>query len=308
MSDKDERDPRDTDEHYDDALYDLQVELVKLQRSLIANGARVLIIIEGRDGAGKDGTIKRLTEHMSPRETRIHAPGVPSSREETQWYFQRFVPFLPSAAEFVVFNRSWYNRAGVERVMGFCTEEQVKEFFESVVPFEAMLVRDGIELRKYYLDISKHEQKLRLKSAPKDPLKQWKTSSVDEAALEELEEIQQGARRDVQEDQSSGGALACRARRREEDRAAGIHPRSVVGVRLQGQIAQARQARPEHRLSLVGGAFETDREIIQRRLRRVEASADASVRDSRTSAVASRAASSTLRITQVCSSRQSSQR
>ncbi len=183
MSDKDERNPRDAGGHYSDALYDLQVELVKLQRSLIAGGARVLIIIEGRDGAGKDGTIMRLTEHMSPRDTRIHAPGIPSSREATEWYFQRFVPFLPAAAEFVVFNRSWYNRAGVERVMNFCTEAQVKAFFESVVPFEAMLVRDGIELRKYYLDISKHEQKSRLKERADDPLKQWKTSSVDEVAI-----------------------------------------------------------------------------------------------------------------------------
>lgn len=181
---KHEEDIRDGDGLYAAALYDLQVELVKLQRTLIADGARVLIIIEGRDGAGKDGSIKRLTEHMSPRETRIHAPGKPSSREETEWYFQRFVPFLPAAAEFVVFNRSWYNRAGVEPVMGFCTSKQVEEFFESVVPFEAMLVRDGIELRKYYLDISKHEQKIRLEARLTDPLKQWKTSPVDEAALE----------------------------------------------------------------------------------------------------------------------------
>ena len=109
----------DGDKHYRRALYDVQVELVKLQRDLIKNEARVLILLEGRDTAGKDGTIKRLTEHMSPRDTRVHAPGKPSSREESEWYFQRFVPFLPAATEFVVFNRSWYNRAGVERVMGF---------------------------------------------------------------------------------------------------------------------------------------------------------------------------------------------
>jgi polyphosphate kinase len=181
MSDKDEK--PDTDEHYHKTLYDLQVELVKLQRMLIADGKRVLVIVEGRDGSGKDGTIRRLTEHMSPRETRVHAPGVPSSRELTQWYFQRFVPFLPAASEFVVLNRSWYNRAGVERVMGFCTKAEVKEFFESVVPFEAMLVRDGIELRKYYLDISKEEQKARLKARADDPLKQWKISKVDQAAI-----------------------------------------------------------------------------------------------------------------------------
>lgn len=175
------------DQHYHRALYDLQVELVKLQRRLIGEGARVLIIVEGRDGAGKDGTIRRLTEHMSPRETRIHAPGKPSSREDTEWYFQRFVPFLPAAEEFVVFNRSWYNRAGVEIVMGFCTKKQVEEFFESVVPFETMLVRDGIAIRKYYLDISRDEQKKRLAERAKDPLTQWKLSPVDARALKKWE-------------------------------------------------------------------------------------------------------------------------
>jgi polyphosphate kinase 2 len=170
------------DHHYKHALHALQIELVKLQRQLIADGARVLVIVEGRDAAGKDGTIKRLTEHMSPRETRVHAPGKPSSREETQWYFQRFVPFLPAAEEFVVFNRSWYNRAGVERVMGFCTEEDVAIFYRSVVPFECLPMNDGIALRKYYLDISKREQKERLESRHDDPLKQWKISPVDEAA------------------------------------------------------------------------------------------------------------------------------
>jgi len=171
------------DAHYNRALYDLQVELVKLQRHLIETDARVLVIIEGRDGAGKDGTIKRLTEHMSPRETRVHAPTKPSSREDSLWYFQRFVRYLPAAQEFVIFNRSWYNRAGVEPVMGFCKPKDVEEFFESVVPFETMLVRDGIAIRKYYLDISKKEQKKRLAARHKDPLKQWKSSPVDEAAI-----------------------------------------------------------------------------------------------------------------------------
>ena len=173
----------DSDAHYSATLRALQIELVKLQRALIADGARVLVIFEGRDGAGKDGAIKRLTEHMSPRETRIHAPGKPSDREETEWYFQRFVPYLPAAGEFVVFNRSWYNRAGVERVMGFCNESDVEEFFQSVVPFEEMLVRDGVAIRKFYLDISRHEQKRRLKARQDDPLKQWKTSAVDAVAL-----------------------------------------------------------------------------------------------------------------------------
>jgi len=173
----------DDDEHYSRTLHDLQIELVKLQRQLIKDRARVLVILEGRDAAGKDGAIKRLTEHMSPRETRVHAPGKPSNREETEWYFQRFVPFLPAAEEFVVFNRSWYNRSGVERVMGFCTERQVEEFYVSVVPFEEMLVRDGIAVRKFYLDISKREQEKRLEARQDDPLKQWKISDVDEAAL-----------------------------------------------------------------------------------------------------------------------------
>ena len=178
----------DDDRNYHRALYDLQVDLVKLQRTLIAEGARVLVIVEGRDGAGKDGAIKRLTEHMSPRETRIHAPGKPSSREDTEWYFQRFVPFLPAGEEFVVFNRSWYNRAGVERVMGFATEEAVEQFFQSVVPFEAMLARDGIAVRKYYLDISRAEQKKRLAERAKDPLTQWKLSPVDAKALKKWDE------------------------------------------------------------------------------------------------------------------------
>lgn len=173
----------ESDAHYKSALYDLQVELVKLQRMLIARGRRVLVIFEGRDAAGKDGAIRRLTEHMSPRETRVHAPGKPSSRQETEWYFQRFVPFLPAAEEFVVFNRSWYNRAGVERVMGFCTEEQVAQFYDMVIPFEVMLARDGIAIRKYYLDISRDEQQERLKAREKDPLTQWKLSPVDEKAL-----------------------------------------------------------------------------------------------------------------------------
>jgi polyphosphate kinase 2 len=171
------------DEDYKRDLYDLQVELVKLQRELIANGDRVLVILEGRDGAGKDGTIKRLTEHMSPRETRVHAPGKPNSREDTEWYFQRFVPFLPAGQEFVVFNRSWYNRAGVERVMGFAKPKEIEAFFDSVTPFEEMLIRDGIAIRKYYLDIDRKEQKKRLKARHDSPLKRWKVSPIDEAAL-----------------------------------------------------------------------------------------------------------------------------
>jgi polyphosphate kinase len=179
----DHDDDHEGDHHYKRKLRDLQIELVKLQHRLIEDGARVLVILEGRDGAGKDGAIKRLTEHMSPRETRVHAPGKPSSREEREWYFQRFVAFLPAAEDFVVFNRSWYNRAGVEPVMGFCTGKEAEAFLDAVVPFEKLLIRDGLELRKYYLDISRKEQKKRLEARRDDPLKQWKISPVDEKAL-----------------------------------------------------------------------------------------------------------------------------
>jgi polyphosphate kinase 2 len=176
------------DKDYFDSLRALQIELVKLQRRLIREDARVLVIIEGRDAAGKDGTIKAMMEHMAPRETRLFAPSKPSERERAQWYFQRFVPQLPSNDEFVIFNRSWYNRAGVEKVMGFATEEQIEEFFGSVNDFEALLVRSGTEIRKYYLDITRKEQKERLAERVHDPLKAWKISPVDEVALQKWEE------------------------------------------------------------------------------------------------------------------------
>ena len=168
---------------YKEELRQLQVQLVQVQKHLIANGRRVLVIFEGRDAAGKDGAIKRIVEHLSPRETRVVALGKPSDREETEWYFQRFVPQLPAAGELVLFNRSWYNRAGVERVMGFCSEAEARGFLKAVVPFEAMLVHSGLQLIKYYLDISREEQARRLKKRAADPLTQWKTSPVDLAAL-----------------------------------------------------------------------------------------------------------------------------
>jgi polyphosphate kinase 2 len=176
------------DEEYFEALRDLQIELVKLQRQLIAGDTRVLVIFEGRDAAGKDGAIKALTEHMAPRETRVFAPGKPSEREGGQWYFQRFVPQLPSNDEFVIFNRSWYNRVGVERVMGFATPAQVKEFFDEVVDFESLLVRSGIRIRKYYLDITRAEQKQQLEQRKDDPLKQWKISPIDAVALDKFDD------------------------------------------------------------------------------------------------------------------------
>ena len=189
------------DKDYERELRKLQIELVKLQRHLLKTNQRVLVILEGRDGAGKDGTIKRLIEHMSPRDTRVHAPGKPSNLQETQWYFQRFVPFLPGADEFVIFNRSWYNRAGVERVMGFATHKQVEQFLENVVPFEEMLVRDGLHLRKYYLDISRKEQKKRLAARKEDPLKQWKISPIDAVAQDKWDDYSKA--RDVMLDRTS---------------------------------------------------------------------------------------------------------
>lgn len=160
-----------------------QVELVKLQKTIIADDLKLLVLVEGRDASGKDGTIKSIVEHLSPRETRVVALGKPSDRQSRQWYFQRFVPHLPASGELVLFNRSWYNRAGVEKVMGFCSDREYQSFFTQVELFEKMLVDAGFVLLKYYLDISKSEQRKRLKDREKDPLKQWKISSIDQEAL-----------------------------------------------------------------------------------------------------------------------------
>ena len=168
---------------YKKELRKLQIELVKLQRHIISHHHRILIIFEGRDASGKDGVIKRITQHLSPRETRIVALGKPTERESRAWYFQRYVAYLPVEAEMVLFNRSWYNRAGVERVMNYCTVEEYETFIETVNDFEDLLIRSGLNLLKYYLDISRNEQKRRLADRKKDPLKQWKTSPVDEVAL-----------------------------------------------------------------------------------------------------------------------------
>ncbi|MDX1809818.1 MAG: polyphosphate kinase 2 [Sulfurospirillaceae bacterium] len=165
---------------YKKELYDLQVQLVKFQKEIIKKNLKVCIIFEGRDSAGKDGVIKRFIEHLSPREARIVALGIPSRKDLRSWYFQRFVPHLPSNQEIVFFNRSWYNRAGVEKVMGFSSKRDQKRFLEEVGSFEHMLTHSGMIFFKYYLDISKHEQKKRLEDRREDPLKQWKLSSIDE--------------------------------------------------------------------------------------------------------------------------------
>ncbi len=164
-------------------LHELYIELVKLQKEFIASGLKLLVIIEGRDAAGKDGTIKRITKHLSPRETRVVALGKPSNRQEIEWYFQRYSAHLPVSGEFVIFNRSWYNRAGVEKVMGFCSDKEYESFFTDVELFEKMLSDAGFLILKYYLDISREEQEIRLNDRRNDPLKQWKISPIDQEAL-----------------------------------------------------------------------------------------------------------------------------
>ena len=160
-------------------LFRLQGELVKLQDWVVATGHRLVIVFEGRDAAGKGGVIKRISQRLNPRVCRVAALPAPNDRERTQWYFQRYVAHLPAAGEMVLFDRSWYNRAGVERVMGFCTDEQYEEFFRSAPEFEKMLIRSGIQLVKYWFSISDDEQESRFLSRIHDPLKQWKLSPMD---------------------------------------------------------------------------------------------------------------------------------
>jgi len=160
-------------------LFRLQAELVKLQDWVVHEGLKIVVIFEGRDAAGKGGTIKRVTQRLNPRVCRAVALPAPSDREKTQWYFQRYVPHLPAAGEIVLFDRSWYNRAGVERVMGFAAEPDVEEFFRTVPEFERMLVRSGILLIKYWFSVTDEEQEFRFEMRATDPLKQWKLSPMD---------------------------------------------------------------------------------------------------------------------------------
>jgi len=160
-------------------LFRLQGELVKLQDWVQSNRQKVVILFEGRDAAGKGGVIKRITQRLNPRVARVAALPAPNDRERTQWYFQRYAAHLPAAGEMVLFDRSWYNRAGVERVMGFCTDDEYEEFFRSVPDFERMLVRSGIKLIKYWFSITDDEQHMRFLGRIHDPLKQWKLSPMD---------------------------------------------------------------------------------------------------------------------------------
>ncbi len=164
---------------YEKALFKLQLELVKLQEWVRLEGLKVVVIFEGRDAAGKGGVIKRITQHLNPRVCRVAALPSPTEREKNQWYFQRYVTHLPAAGEILLFDRSWYNRAGVERVMGFCTDEEYQEFLRSCPEFERMLVRSGIILIKYWFSISDEEQERRFQSRLKEPHKRWKLSPID---------------------------------------------------------------------------------------------------------------------------------
>ena len=172
-------------------LFRMQAELVKLQDWVVKTGHKVVILFEGRDAAGKGGVIKRITQRLNPRVCRVAALPAPNDRERTQWYFQRYISHLPAAGEMVLFDRSWYNRAGVERVMGFCTDEQYEEFFRSVPEFERMLVRSGVQLIKYWFSISDEEQNLRFLGRIHDPLKQWKLSPMDLESRRRWEEYTQ---------------------------------------------------------------------------------------------------------------------
>jgi len=165
--------------NYDEELAKLHLDLVDLQEYVKKHGLKVVIIFEGRDASGKGGTIKRFTEPLNPRICKVVALGIPTEREKTQWYFQRYVHYLPAAGEIVIFDRSWYNRAGVEKVMGFCTEDEYDEFLRSCPEFERMLVRSEITVLKYWFSVSDEEQEKRFKSRLSNPLKRWKFSPMD---------------------------------------------------------------------------------------------------------------------------------
>lgn len=166
-------------EEYQEELFKLQLELVKLQAWIKREGLKVVVIFEGRDAAGKGGVIKRITQHLNPRICRVAALPAPTERQKTQWYFQRYVSHLPAAGEMVLFDRSWYNRAGVEKVMGFCSYEEYQEFLRSCPEFERMLVRSGIILIKYWFSVSEAEQERRFQSRLEEPHKRWKLSPMD---------------------------------------------------------------------------------------------------------------------------------
>ena len=196
-------------QRYFKELFRLQGELVKLQDWVVHQKLKIVVIFEGRDAAGKGGAIKRITQRLNPRVCRVAALPAPNERERTQWYFQRYVSHLPAGGEMVLFDRSWYNRAGVEKVMGFCNDEQYEEFFNTVPEFENMLIRSGIILVKYWFSISDDEQHMRFTTRIKDPLKQWKLSP--------LGGLHQGQGEDARENAHARCAMVGRASRQQKE-------------------------------------------------------------------------------------------
>ena len=208
-------------------LLRLQRELIKLQDWIVHKKLKVVVLFEGRDAAGKGGVIKRITQRLNPRVCRVAALPAPSERERTQWYFQRYAAHLPAGGEMVLFDRSWYNRAGVERVMGFCTDEQYEEFFQSVPEFERMLARAGILLIKYWFSITDDEQNLRFMMRIHDPLKQWKLIADGPRIAPALGRLYEGEGDHAGANKHSRGAVASRRSRQQEAGAAQLHRASA---------------------------------------------------------------------------------
>ena len=223
-------------------LFRLQGELVKLQSWVQQHKLKVVVIFEGRDSAGKGGVIKRITQRLNPRVCRVAALPAPNERERTQWYFQRYVSHLPAGGEIVLFDRSWYNRAGVERVMGFCTEDEVEEFFRSVPEFERMLVRSGIILIKYWFSITDEEQHLRFTDAHPRSAQAVEAQPDGCAIAQPLGTIHQGQGSDAGAHPHSGSALVDRRGRRQEEGAAELHRASARANSLPGNQARAGDA------------------------------------------------------------------
>ena len=223
-------------------LLRLQRELIKLQDWVVAHKLKVVVLFEGRDAAGKGGVIKRVTQRLNPRICRTVALSAPTERERTQWYFQRYVAHLPAAGEIVLFDRSWYNRAGVERVMGFCSQADVEEFFHTAPEFERMLVRSGIILVKYWFSITDPEQNLRFLMRIHDPLKQWKLSPMDLEIAAPLGGIHQGQGGDAGAHPHPGSALVGGRRQQQAQGQAQLHPPPAAAGALPRRRASADRA------------------------------------------------------------------
>ena len=238
--------PKLTGKQYEKELHDLQVELAYLQDWVKQTGQRIIIVFEGRDAAGKGGTIKALTERVSPRIFKLVALPAPSDREKSQMYFQRYFSQFPAAGEIVIFDRSWYNRAGVEKVMGFCSDKQHKRFLELCPQFEKIIVENGMLLLKFWLEVSDEEQEKRFEARIEDPLRQWKLSPMDLPCAGALVRLLPSPRPDAGGHRHRGFAVAHRAFRRQEagapqhDQApAGTHSLRAHARREEGQAAQA---------------------------------------------------------------------